>query len=126
MAPLFTAFDHPNYRKLISRHLADLLTMPQSVITMLQQGGFVISISGNPWHSVGIDEAHEMLINKACKMSVVRPSPEHINTVAHYLPYRTKAIENLANYLFPEEKKRDESSALCKKCKKRAQCTLPN
>ena len=118
MAPLFTAFDHPNYRKLISRHLADLLTMPQSVITMLQQGGFVISISGNPWHSVGIDEAHEMLINKACKMSVVRPSPEHINTVAHYLPYRTKAIENLASYLFPEEKKRDESSALSKNVKR--------
>ena len=70
------------------------------------------------WHSVGLDEAHEMLINKSCKMSVVRPTPDHINTVAHYLPYRTKAIENFAKYLFPEEKKTYEVSPLSKNVKR--------
>ena len=109
MAPVFSAFDHFNYRKLISRHLADVLTMPQSVLTMLQQGGFVVSITGKAWHSVGIDESHEMLINKSCKMSIVRPSPDYINRIAHYLPYRTKALENLSGFLFAEEKKQDYS-----------------
>ena len=96
-----------------------MLTMPESVITMFQQGAFVVSITGRKWHSVAIDEGHEMLINKACKMSIVRPSPDHINRIAHYLPYRTKALENLSNHLFPEEKKKHEdvhvSSPLSKK-----------
>ena len=34
MAPVFTAFDHANYQKLISRHLVDLLSMPQSILTV--------------------------------------------------------------------------------------------
>ena len=49
-----------------SHHLADVLCMPPPVIAMLQQGSFVISISG----------AHEMLINKACKTAIVRPSKD--------------------------------------------------
>ena len=34
MAATFTAFNHPHYVKLISRHLHDLLCMPQSLLTM--------------------------------------------------------------------------------------------
>ena len=41
MAPVFTAFDHANYRKLISRHLADMLTMPESVIAMFQHATYL-------------------------------------------------------------------------------------
>ena len=117
MAPVFTAFDHASYRKLISRHLADMLTMPQSVLTMFQQGAFIVSITGRTWHSVGIDEGHEMLINKACKMSIVRPSPDCVNRIARYLTYRTKALENLSTYLFPDDKKKREEvlSPLSKK-----------
>ena len=63
-----------------------------------------MSLIGQPWSSVGIDEAHEMQINKACKMSIVHPSRDSINHVAGYLPYRTKCIENLKKQLFPEEK----------------------
>ena len=35
---------------------------------MFQQGAFVVSITGLTWHSVAIDEAHEMLTNKTCKL----------------------------------------------------------
>ena len=45
MAPTFTAFDHPTYQKLISQHLADLLSMPAPIITMFEQGAFVVSTS---------------------------------------------------------------------------------
>ena len=71
---------------------------------MLHQGGFVVSVCGNAWHSVGIDEAHEMLINRECKSSIVRPHPEYINRLARYIPSRTKALENLKQQLFPESK----------------------
>ena len=101
MAAVFTAFDHPNYQKLISQHLVDLHTMPAPILTMFQQGAFVVSILGRPWHSVAIDESHEMLINKDCKTSIVRPLPDYINRIAHYIPYRSKAVKNLQSQLFP-------------------------
>ena len=27
-----------------------------------------MSVTGTPWHSIAVDEAHEMCINKSCKM----------------------------------------------------------
>ena len=44
MAPVFTAFDHQIYQKVISQHLADILCMPPSILTMFQQGAFVVSV----------------------------------------------------------------------------------
>ena len=61
-----------------------MLTMPQSVMTTFQQGAFVVNITGRTWHSVAIDEAHEMLINKVCKISIVRLSPDYINIISRY------------------------------------------
>ena len=57
MAPVFSAFDHLTYKKLIA----------QSILDFFHIGGFVVSLTANPWHSVAIDEAHEMKINKECK-----------------------------------------------------------
>ena len=102
MAPVFTAFNHATYQKLISNHIADVQSMPPEILTMFQQGGFVVSIKGRAWHSVGIDEAHEMLINKDCKTSIIRPSEDYINRLATYIPYRTKSLENLRQQIFPE------------------------
>lgn len=84
MAPLFTAFDHPTYQKLISNHIHDLLRIPQ-VLLMFSQGAFVVNISGREWHSVGVDETHEMLINKQCKQAVVKPTENYINRVASHV-----------------------------------------
>ena len=109
MAPIFTAFDHPVYQKLISTHLADLLTMPAAIQTMFQQGAFVISLNERPWHSVGIDECHEMTINKDCKSSIVRPLPDYINRLAHYMPYRPKAVKNLKQQVLPTTEDRQTS-----------------
>jgi len=103
MAPVFSAFDHQTYQSLISRHLADVLCMPPELKMLFEQGAFVVSVSGNPWHSVGIDEAHEMLINRECKASVVRPSGDYISRMAQYIPYRSQAMRNLREQLFREE-----------------------
>jgi hypothetical protein len=69
MALLFTAFDHKSYQKLMSQHTLDILNLPSEVLLMFTQG--VVNITGREWHSVGIDEAHKMLINKNCRKAVV-------------------------------------------------------
>ena len=106
MAAVFTAFDHSTYQKLISRHLEDMFKMPAPIIAMFRQGAFVMSVSGRPWHSVAIDESHEMLINKDCKSSIIHPLPDYINRIAQPIPYRSKAIKNLQKELFPTKKQK--------------------
>ena len=103
MAPVFAAFDHTTYQNLIAQNLADILSLPQPVLNTFRMGGFVVSVTGRAWHSVAIDEAHEMCINKDCKISVVRPSPHYISRVASYIPLRTKSLQNLRHQIFPEE-----------------------
>ena len=83
MAPVFTAFDHSLYQILISAHVSDLLTMPKAVISMFRQGAFVVSINERSWHSVAIDELHEMLINKDCKTSVIKSLPDYIGYIVY-------------------------------------------
>ena len=100
MAANFAAFDHPIYQRLISNHTLDIANIPSKLLEFFESGGFVVSISGNHYHSVGIDEAHEMLINKQTKQAIVRPSKEYINRVAKYIPHRMKM------QLFPEQTNR--------------------
>ena len=95
MAPVFFAFNRPHYQKLISQHLSDLLVMPTDVLAKLKDGSFATSITGKPWHSVAIDEAHEMMINKDLKSAVVRPSRENMNRMSLYLGHRMKLLHNL-------------------------------
>ena len=95
MAPLFSAFDRPTYRKIIPQHLADCILLPADITTSFSNGGFSISITGRPWHSVGIDEAHEMLINKDCKLAVVHPNKEFITRVSLYFPFHSKVLHNI-------------------------------
>ena len=98
MVSVFTAFDHTTYQRLISQHPEDIATMPTPILTMFRLGAFVVSITGRPWHSVGIDEGHEMLINKDCKTSFIQPLQDYINRIAQHLPYRSRAIKR---QLFP-------------------------
>lgn len=77
IAPLFAAFDRPHYQKLLPCHLHEVLLMPQEIIDHFESGSFVCSVTGNHCHSVALDEAHEMLVNKDLKMTVVRPNKEY-------------------------------------------------
>ena len=106
MASLFTAFDRPRYQKLIGQHISDIiLHFPDEVLGLLQKGGFSVSITGRACHSVGIDEAHEMCINKECKQYVTRPSAAKMSNTATYLAIRAKAMKNTEAQLFPEKKR---------------------
>ncbi len=112
MASIFTAFDHQTYQRIISRHIADLLEMPTTILAMYQQGAFVVSINGRPWHSVAIDESHEMLINRSVKSAVVRPTKDHINRVAQFITYSTTVLDNFRKQLYPEKQKEQHRKSL--------------
>ena len=103
MAALFTAFDRPNYQKLIPQHIVNMLTIPKEILSHLSLGGFTVSIRGRPCHSVGIDEAHEMCINKECKEYITRPSADYINRTAMFLPVRARAMKSIEAQLFPHQ-----------------------
>ena len=56
--------------------MSDILTMPNAVVAMFQQGAFVVSI----------------------------PLQDYINRIVHYMPYRSKAVQKLKHQLYPTKK----------------------
>ena len=95
VAPLFAAFDRPHYQKLIPCHLHEVLSMPSEVISKFENGAFVCNITGTSIHSVALDEAHEMLVNKDLKTSIVRPTKEYLDRILYYYPVRSQALKVL-------------------------------
>ena len=72
MTPLFFAADRPTYNKVLSQHIADCLTYRSAILSHLTSEGFTVSITGRCWHSVAVDKAPEMFVNKYLKQAVVR------------------------------------------------------
>ena len=104
MAPLFTEFDRPKYSKLIPHHFLGMHTIPDMVLAHLKRGGFTVSILGRACHSIGVNEAHKMCINRECKEFIIRPSADYISRTAAFLPVRSKAIPNLEQQIFADRK----------------------
>ena len=50
-------------------------------------------------HSVGLDEAHEMCVNKEGKSSFVKQTKDDFGRLVHFFPYRSKANKNLKEQL---------------------------
>ena len=123
MAPLFTCYDHFTYRKLIAQHVADILCYPAEVLCTFKHGAFVMSIMGHEWHCVGVDEAPEMLINRACKTSIVHPSKDYIIRISNYLPYRARCIQNIKKELQLENNAQNsEKITNFRKIKRQKEC----
>ena len=72
--------------------------MPRDVLKFLECGAFVCSITGKHMHSVALDEAHEMLVNKDLK-TIVRPSKEYLDSMLNYYPVRSMALNAVKNSL---------------------------
>lgn len=140
MCPLFTAFDRFNYLKILPKHFAEVMCMPENIRHCLVKGGFVCNIRGTKMRVVALDEAHEMLINKDIKASVVRPSKEYLNRIMYYYPVRCKVCKQLKEQLSlpnlqervvsifdstPHAARCEENvvSILSKLCESRARCS---
>ena len=109
MCPVFSAFDHIHYLKMLPQHFHEVLTLPVHIRKCFEQGGFVCNIKGRRMHAVALDEAHEMLVNKDIKTTIVRPTKEYLNRVLYYYPVRANAIKQLKSQLFPPDLNRGDS-----------------
>ena len=101
MCPLFTAYDRVNYLKILPQHFAALQSLPDEVKGCLEKGGFVCSLKGLKMHSVALDEAHEMCVNKDIKETVTRPTKDYLDRVMYYYPIRARLCEQLKEQVSP-------------------------
>ena len=67
--------------------------MPGDVLRFFESGTFVCSIKGKLMHSVALDEAHEMCINKDLKTTIVRPTKEYLDRILYYYPVRVLVLK---------------------------------
>ena len=68
------ALDRHNYQKLVPMHLQDMRHLPADILMSLRKGGCLLGRRG---HSVGVDKAHEMCINRQCKEYITPLCREH-------------------------------------------------
>ena len=110
MTLLCLAFDRTTYQKLIPHHLDDIISYyPGHIKTCFKSGAFTVSIKGRQWHSVALDECHEMCINKDMKSAVVRPTKAYLKKTSLFFGYRIAAHKNLLTQLFPDDEVQDHS-----------------
>ncbi|CAH1232408.1 Hypp454 [Branchiostoma lanceolatum] len=67
LVPLMFAFDRHMYAKLLPRHLEDIARLPAHMLTAFEKGGFTANLGGHNMSNLGLDECHEMTINKDVK-----------------------------------------------------------
>ena len=99
VACLFHAFDKQNYLRMIPYHLADLQTFPSDVIDFFSHGCFSVSISGDKFYSVALDEAREMEIDLKTTNALNSFSMSNLTPLTFYLPYRAETLNNLKGHL---------------------------
>ena len=105
MAAVFSAFDHPIYQRLVPQHFTDLLCFLAPILQHLQKGAISVHLTKSRGHAVGLDEAHEMKINKDAKFFfVVQPSKELMEKISNFIPFHSKCLNNLKHHLAMDEK----------------------
>ncbi|XP_078589268.1 uncharacterized protein LOC144869676 isoform X2 [Branchiostoma floridae x Branchiostoma japonicum] len=109
MAPLFHAFDHVIYSRIIPLHLSDLLSCPGHILKYFQEGGFVTSISSVNYSNVALDEGHEMLINRDTKEAITGPNKFIIEDLVLFLPYRAKLIKQVKEQILVKSYNRTQT-----------------
>ena len=62
-------------------------------LSFFESGAFVCSVTGRHIDSVALNEAHEMLVNKDLKTTIVLPTKEYLDCMLYYYPVRSECCE---------------------------------
>ncbi|CAG2186296.1 unnamed protein product [Mytilus edulis] len=60
---------------------------------------YSVSITGNNYYCVALDEANEMEINLKTKQAINSYSSAYLDSLTHYLPNRAETLHNFTNQL---------------------------
>ena len=98
--PIFAAFGHKKYVKLCCDNIKEISTLPIDLLKQCLNGGWSVSLTGNKYHNLAVDEAHENQINKTIKEMTTRPSHfrtvELANFMAYIHPVLTEFMDNVS------------------------------
>jgi hypothetical protein len=85
--PIFAAFGHYKYIDLCVDNIREISQFPADIIQQCLEGGWTVSLRGNKYHNIALDECHETEINR--KLKNMTPRPSHFRTVelANYMAY---------------------------------------
>ncbi len=98
LLPLFHAFDHPNYSRILPWHIYHMSTLPDYILQHFKEGGFAVSQTGSQGNQLMLDEAHESLINKDTKHATKSLAPGRLlkfESICRFLPVRATVLSNL-------------------------------
>ena len=71
------------------------MQMPTDILEKLERGEWTVSYSGKPYHNLGLDEAHQCIINNGLKQITSRPSYFRTVELANVMAYLDKDLRIL-------------------------------
>ena len=98
--PLLFAYNHNKYEELSTMAIMDTLTLPNNVLQRFLNGGWTVSVKGQPYHNIAFDEAHESVIN--LRLKTITSRPLHFRTVelSNFMSYLDRIVSGFEGLLF--------------------------
>ena len=106
LAELCFAYAHNKYEELVCKSIRDAKKLPTEVLAAFARGEWVVSVTGNPYHSQAMDEAHESCINKSTKYLTTQPTLYRIVKLANFMAILSKMWKALKQLAFKYSKKK--------------------
>ena len=86
--------------------MRDSMRLPPAVLSAFLKGEWTVSVTGKPYHSQAMDEAHESMINKSTKDLTTRPTLYRLIELENFSAVLTKVWNGLKRTAFKFSKKK--------------------
>ena len=106
LTELFFAYFRNKYEELACQNINDITQWSNEFLWHFQQGEWTVSITGNKFHNVAIDEGHEQVINKRLKELTARPSEYQTVTLANFMAFLDKIMSGMEQIVFKFSKRK--------------------